>query len=231
MLALNAVLTNDKLMNEYVTDATVGANTEWVVTFPTKKFHTDAGPIAPFTQAWSYTEKKTTPACEDVSFTFYDREEQGEETATATPVPPVVSPAPQVPNAPADLFSICREANVIRFASDDSYPDASEILKEPKRADTAFGYSNFELEYSEGWLTMDLASVPEGSDVYDEADSSTWKRESLVTDGDDQYEGLPVIGFAVSTYTNGNVGDGVLSNYGGTFQHRTSRNVVSSGAN
>ncbi|MDT8322313.1 MAG: hypothetical protein RQ826_17500, partial [Xanthomonadales bacterium] len=41
-----------------------------------------------------------------------------------------------------------------------------------------------------------------------------------------QYLGLPVIGFWVNTFSNGQIGGGnVLSNYGGTFQHRGSRTV------
>ena len=38
------------------------------------------------------------------------------------------------------------------------------------------------------------------------------------------YYGLPVIGFSAITYTNGNIG-GVLSNYGGNFNHKTTRSV------
>ena len=36
---------------------------------------------------------------------------------------------------------------------------------------------------------------------------------------------LPVIGFAVQDFSNGNVG-GVLSNYGGLFSHKYVRNIT-----
>ncbi|MBS3745070.1 MAG: hypothetical protein KGY48_12010, partial [Wenzhouxiangellaceae bacterium] len=40
-------------------------------------------------------------------------------------------------------------------------------------------------------------------------------------------EGLPVIGFGVTTFSNGTLSGGtVLSNYGGTFQHRGTRSTV-----
>jgi hypothetical protein len=138
------------------------------------------------------------------------------------------------------VFSLCREANVIRFASDGSYPDASGIFKEPKRADTPFGYTNFELDYSEGWVSLDLVNVPKDSE------KGPAVRESVPADQEhdlngnngvqekfrglvrDVFKGLPVMGFAATTYTNGNLGDGVLANYGGTFQHRTSRTIASS---
>ncbi|MDR9454028.1 MAG: hypothetical protein RI542_08885, partial [Wenzhouxiangella sp.] len=245
LLALDAVLMADSIANEYVTDSASGAETEWVVTMPTKRFRADgqkftAGigektvPLQPFTRQFA----KDKGACEDMSFTYWDREEQGSQSA-ATPKPPVVSPAPP-PGAPAEVFSLCREANVIRFASDESYPDASGIFKEPKRADTPFGYTNFELDYSEGWVSLDLVTIPKDSD------KGPGERESVLADKEhdlnaedvqriyqwennrDVFKGLPVIGFAATTYTNGNLGEGVLANYGGTFQHRTGRTIASS---
>jgi hypothetical protein len=42
--------------------------------------------------------------------------------------------------------------------------------------------------------------------------------------GGPAYIGLPVTGFAVEKYVNGNVG-GVLSNYGGSFIHKYSSNI------
>ncbi|MDR9454005.1 MAG: hypothetical protein RI542_08770, partial [Wenzhouxiangella sp.] len=247
LLALDAVLMANSLSNEYVTDATAGAQTEWVVTMPTKKFRADTQmhpatgdnatgvPLQPFTRRFD----KDDGACEDMSFTYWDREEQS-NSREANATPPVVSPAPPA-GAPAEVFSLCREANVIRFASDGSYPDATGILKEPKRADTPHGYTNFDLEYSEGWVSLDLVNVPADSTVFD----TFTKRQTVAVDeindlknasvaadfkveNRDVYEGLPVIGFAVSSYTNGNLGDGVLANYGSTFQNRTSRSIVSS---
>ena len=38
------------------------------------------------------------------------------------------------------------------------------------------------------------------------------------------YYGLPVVGFAAITFSNGNVG-GTLSNYGGNFNHKSTRYV------
>jgi len=39
------------------------------------------------------------------------------------------------------------------------------------------------------------------------------------------YYGLPVVGFAAVTFKNGNVG-GSLSNYGGNFNHKSTRRVI-----
>ena len=43
-LAVNATLTLAELMNEYTLNAAVGGRTEWVLTFPTKRFHVDTAP-------------------------------------------------------------------------------------------------------------------------------------------------------------------------------------------
>ena len=223
LLALNAALTVESITNEFTTDPGAGARTEWVVTMPTKKFHVDNGksalftsktPKAPFTSAWG----AKTASCDTMSLTYYGREE---EQVAAGAKPPIFSPADPAEAEPS--FKLCREANVIRFASDDSYPDATEILKEPKRSGP-FGYRNVEVSQAEGWATLDMSgrtSVP--------ADRVSPGPETNSDDQKNVYKGLPVIGFAVSTYTNGNIGDGVLSNYGGTFAHRSTRKIVSSG--
>lgn len=231
--AVNAVITHDKIMNEYVTDAEIGARTEWVVTMPTKRLHTDglSTALPPFTRGWyesgTGANKKWNFACEDLTFSFYDREERPDPVTPATPgpKPPVVSPQPppgETVTPTPDLFQLCREANVIRFASDDSVPAASEILKEPVRTGTVFGYVNFELPYTEGWVAIDLANVDEDSTVF----ATTPIRQNQAENGD-FLNGLPVIGFGVTTYTNGNIGAGVLANYGGTFAHRATRAISS----
>ncbi len=247
--AVNAVLTQRQIFNEYVTDAEIGARTEWVMTFPTKRFHTDFGPtstaaaIPPFTKTWTNPAAGVSPSCEAFSFTTprtdeeyyatngsraFDREEGPGVTPDdpATPVPPVVSPrppqtTPEVP--PPDLFNLCREANVIRFSQiGEAVPTVSEILKEPARA-AGLGFSNFALPFDAGWVRFDLGQIGVTTNI----------RRTLIgvnTDGGAQQrlEGLPVIGFAVTTYTNGQLAGGTLANYGGTFNHRGSRSVVSS---
>ncbi len=241
LFAVNATLMHDSIINEYVTDVEIGARTEWVVTFPTKHFHVDgeSTPIPPFTRGWYLTPKagdtpaKWNYACEDMTFEFYDREERPDAVTPTSPAPtpPIVSPAPP----PADtvtpepsLFQLCREANVIRFASDDTVPAVSEILKEPVREDTVFGYVNFQLPYTEGWVKMDLANVDPDSPIFEDG---TEVRQTVADDNGDYLDGLPVIGFAVTTYTNGGTGAGVLANYGGTFAHRATRAISAGFAN
>jgi len=49
-----------------------------------------------------------------------------------------------------------------------------------------------------------------------------------ITNGQVDYVGLPVIGFQATTVSNSTLvvdGQNVLSNYGGTFNHRGSRRI------
>ena len=211
--AMNHVLAYEKLMNEYMVIDSVNGATEWVVTFPTKRFHTDAGgagakvpsgsPIPPFTVTWDLDKPH---ACEELNLAVWDREER-------TPGPDEggidVSPS-DTPEEP--VFELCREANVIRFANEPGLPDASEIFKEPSPDVAAlpqYGYVNFGLpaSYQAGWARFDF------SDRYSRPSASPGF--SAV--------GLPAIGFAAQTYTNGFLVGNTLANYGAAFDHHGSR--------
>ncbi len=250
--AVNAVLMYNQVLNEYVTEPDAGARTEWVMTFPTKRFHTDAAgglvgedqPVPPFTSTWN-NGTDLSPACEVFAFTTpedfdeyfvttgsraFDREERPDidPPELEEPRPPVVSPPipddddNDVPDP--TLFQLCREANVVRFSLDEEVEDLpayTEILKEPQREGTVLGYSNFDIEFDAGWVRFDLAEIGTSGDR-----RRTEPGENINTRAMEQLEGLPVIGFAVSTFANGELASGVLSNYGGTFNHRGSRSIV-----
>lgn len=221
--ALNANLTYEMLMNEYVIDEDLAGRSEWVLTFPTKRFHTDAlkgyvaegDPLEPFTQTWSLNaDGSLNHACEALSFRVWDRE----ETEPTDPVGDVIVSPPPPPESP-DVFRLCRESNVVRFTVEGGTPDQTEILKEPLRDDALLGYTNFNLPgYVAGWVRFDLGSLP--------AAVGGGERQSQASDDGDAYVGLPVVGFWANTFTNGDVG-GTLANYGGSFEHRGTRTITS----
>jgi len=217
VLAVNATITHDEIFNEYVIDPDIGALTEWVLTFPTKRFHVDNlgfgfptpgtnQVVPPFTSPWAIFGGgvRFGEACENFNVRFWDREEREPETGI------IVSPPP-----PQQGFFLCRESNVVRFTNSSGTPDATEILKEPLRDEINLTYTNFQLPptFTSGWVNFDLSTVQGGLRL----SPPTISQPSV------QYVGLPVVGFAVTTYTNGSTADGVLSNYGGTFNHRGSR--------
>ncbi|QOC23052.1 hypothetical protein IC757_02520 [Wenzhouxiangella sp. AB-CW3] len=208
--ALNHVLSYETLMNEYAIENAIGGSSEWVVTFPTKRFHTDAAPqgpiegdteaVPPFTSVWT---ADSPIACEELNLSVWDREEQTPDVEGGIGV----SPSTTI----EDVFELCREANVIRFSNDESLPDSSEIFGEPSSDVTdlaGYGYVNFNLpsDFQHGWARFDFGNFRSVSSM-----------EGL------QVVGLPVIGFWANTYTAGGVAEGTLANYGGAFAHRGSR--------
>lgn len=226
--AVNATIMFDQLQNEYNVKPGTGTRSEWVITFPTKGFHTDFGlgngnllfgsdPIPPFTDLSFVAGPPTrlNTSCESMSLKFWDREEQTQSSGL------IVSPPP-----PVTGFELCREVNVIRFSNDSSVPDASEIFKEPLRDDPFSGgtlsYSNFGLpsSFESGWLQFDFGTIP-GS-------AGGGNRTQVSSDGT-AYFGLPAIGFWAQRFSNGTLvdsaGNNVRSNYAGAFDHKGTRKI------
>jgi len=237
VLAVNATVTFETLMNEYNVENGLGSRSEWVLTFPTKRFHTDAeapvgtvfpnAPIAPFSNTWHDTAAGLNLPCEALTFRFWDREEQEPD-----PSIDIVIPSPPPPNPAPNVFELCRETNVVRFSNDDAaLPAETEILKETLRSGefAQLSYTNFELpeRFENGWVRFNLTQIPAGALVAagSSADILAGVRRSPAASNGDQIEGLPVIGFWVNTYTNGALPGGTLANYGGTFDHHGSRSI------
>ena len=201
--AVSAVFMHDTLMNEYNTADALNAQSEWVITFPTKFFYVnEEEAIKPFTSTFDGE------ACETVFFDIYDREE-----ATVAPEgrPPIVSPAPPDPEI-AD-FELCFEAQVVRFGAD------------PSTETEIFGSSNFtnidndalarsDTNFESGWVKMFFGDDPDH------------ELEGFSSDGPTQLVGLPVTGFWAVRFVNSTLeGGATLANYGGLFGHKYTRFV------
>lgn len=219
--AVSAALMRDTLSNDYVLASSINASTDWVVTFPTKRFYVDVPPASfvpgPFTNPWeseTVDDVTTAQACEPINMTYWDREEQQ---------PAVSGPgggfdfSPRPPQVAPDVvgFNLCREANVISFqnastpVADRRYSlDASERI-----------LSGFNTIYQNGWARIDFTANSQGAPI---------ATRLLVGEdaGGDDYEvwGLPVVGFAVQKYSNGSVGDGAF--YSGLIEHKYTRLIV-----
>jgi len=175
--ATSAALATESLSNDVMVNPALGGETDWVVSFPTKRFHVDlagqeiADVIAPFTDEWvgntGGTSPKEKPACEEVSIAQYDREEA------------VTAPTNGFSPSPAQAkLSICNEVAVIAMGT-----GAESALS------VETGLTNLSFPYSEGWQKISMAQ-------YAPIASTT----SVATD---TVEGLPAIGFAAFKVNNG----------------------------
>jgi hypothetical protein len=200
---VSAVLMHSNVMNEFVLDAGTKSGTDWVVTFPTKRYYVNVGTgNAP--KLFQRNFNQTDGSCDDVSLNIYDREER----TTSTPVG--FSPPP-----PTQTNSICWEANVVTFNN-------SNVLASVNTA-------NIPTTFQNGWLNMGFPTgITGASATVHELINTT---NTLITDIGSStssgntvtYIGLPVVGFAVQTFSNGTLSVGgvnVLSNYGGNFVHK-----------
>jgi hypothetical protein len=200
---VSAVLMHSNVMNEFVLDAGTKSGTDWVVTFPTKRYYVNVGTgNAP--KLFQRNFNQTDGSCDDVSLAIFDREER----TTSTPVG--FSPPP-----PTQTNSICWEANVVTFNN-------SNVLG-------SVNVANVPTTFQNGWLNLGFPTgITGASATVHELINTT---NTLITDIGSStssgntvtYIGLPVVGFAVQTFSNGTLSVGgvnVLSNYGGNFVHK-----------
>ncbi|MFZ2237564.1 MAG: hypothetical protein WBP11_07770 [Dokdonella sp.] len=209
--AVSAIFTADAIYNEFQTATSIGANSDWVVTFPTKAFYVDAlfggsPAIPPFTRSYngSASAGVNRYSCVAVGLKIYDQEEK-----TPGGNNPGFSPPP--PGAPPS--SLCKETNVISFLNVNVAPTSSGVL-----GSTLITNVNPAANGAAGWLRVNF-------------DATTEPHAMLAATNGNVFRGLPVTGFYAMNIVNSNVTviDGVqatLANYSGVFNHRKSRNCV-----
>jgi len=199
--AVSAVLMHNAVLNEFVNDTGTRSGTDWVVTMPTKRHYVNVGTgSAP--RLFQRNFNTTAGSCDDVSLDLFDREEFRRQGG--------FSPAP-----PGAVNRICWEANVVTF-------NGSNVLGSNNVANVPTTFVN-------GWMRLGFFPGSQGTAHRLVAPAG----QSLVTDqfgGSTPdtvgvtYFGLPVVGFAVQSFTNGTLptagGGTVLSNYGGNFIHK-----------
>ena len=191
--AVSAALMHNTLMNEYVLDAATKSGTDWVVTFPTKRFYVSgSSALPPFQRPFTGGT-----ACDDISVTTWDREERSVTVTTG-----FSPPQPQSP------LSLCYEANVVTFKGSNVLGSAN--VKDLTAATLPPNAQN-------GWALFDFTSSLSGTVTAHRLSSLS----PVAT-----FNGLPVIGFMVETFNNGNIPNGsavIQSAYGGNFVHKTTR--------
>jgi hypothetical protein len=143
--AVSSVFTADHVYNEYVTEPLVGASSEWVVTFPTKRFYVDPGllgakadPLPPFEQLFDEV------SCFGIGLAYYDREENQPVGSIGFSPPPITGGN-----------YLCYEAQSITF---------NQTGVEPGVASSILGSllaSNVDTNYNAGWLDLSFPDADE----------------------------------------------------------------------
>jgi hypothetical protein len=210
--AVTGMLMVDTISNDYVLDPFFAGETDWVVTFPTKRLYVaedgTTGVVtgtAPFNDEWDTNE-----SCDNYGITVYDREEQ---TPIDAPGQPVFSP--YVPGKAIDPL-MCYEANVLTFAK------AGEAVKSPLLGETpSASGERIQIEigtpYDNGWAMLDFVTTIT-------ANQHAVTATADATD-DTTIRGLPAVGFSVIAFGNDSVQGGVLANYAAAHEHKTTRNI------
>ncbi|MCX7552998.1 hypothetical protein OS175_03835 [Marinicella sp. S1101] len=193
--AVSAVLMQSEIYNDYALDGFINGKTEWVVTMPTKFFHTNLNQAdtEPFSSQWNGST-----SCDSFKIDFYDREQQFEFPITGIPRPPTIDLPP----------NLCWASNVLRIllpAADVAVSgilggETMETLRAPAVA----------VATESGWAKIKFVN---------ESNMNSNDYRLLAVSGP-SYKGLPVTGFAVQKFTNAGARQGLLAQYGSLFMHK-----------
>ena len=204
--AVSGLFQTDEIINDFVTDSTINALTDWVITMPTKTFYVNgqgAGAkraAAPFFDLWDGQN-----ACEYAKLSPTDREE-----STPAPAPgsaPDFSPAPETADPEVYDLPLCKEVTVVQFGGSSAV----------KTNDLAVGVAA-QLSSADGWASVSL----DPDDLSTAAKAKADATRVLASDQVSDLQGLPVVGFAVQTYTNSNAtASGSTNVYAMSNSHKT----------
>jgi hypothetical protein len=227
--AVASVYMHAAVMNEYVLDQATGSFTDWVITQPLKRVFVSAT-----TAAQPYTNVLTSSgACETISFTFFNREEQSATAAGAdfSPLPPAGAPN-----------SLCWESNVLSIRNT-SLTQFSGVSTATSAVLGSTNVTNVNVtatsSFQNGWALLSFtgagATSPLGLNTLTTSERVDLGGPAAATvAGAVTFFGLPVTGFMIRNFKNGNLtcpaatGTGTITcqgNYGSLFGH-SYRNVI-----
>lgn len=199
--AVSAVLMADAIYNEYYVDPGYGASSDWVITFPTKRFYVDkllypTNPTAPFETAFSGGKSNVL-----IAPSIYDREE-------GTPVLNTC-PSPIGPDCILSNPNLPYEVNVVSFTNTGGATKSAVFGSNLYKSIPAYGV--------DGWAKFDLYA---GSHVLTGGTTPAGTKVDL--------HGLPVLGFYATNVINTQAQPGKLANYSGVFRHKAHRSCQAS---
>jgi hypothetical protein len=225
--AMSAVLTRDTLMNEFILDAGTASLTDWVITFPTKRYYIDTvAANQPFSNAFS-----NAGSCDPYGFSIYNREE-----GTTGAAPNVILPSPRPPVSVNPANTLCWEANVLPFGASSLLGSTNTNALVASNQTFANGATTTpgslttpalrSTQGPNGWALMSFQSVPVAPAtlpnqrlVAPAAFTATTVTPVPMTG---VHVGVPVIGAMFQNYNR----TGVVSTYGGVSGHKYTRQIL-----
>jgi hypothetical protein len=215
-----SVFMHSAVLNEYVLDNNSGSTTDWVITQPIKnRFVSNTAVSDPYSNLLT-----SSGACETVSFIYFNREEQSAQALGSD-----FSPLP--PSAPGN--TLCWESTVVSIRN-----SAAHMPSDTTRS-TVLGSANLtnvsiNPSFQNGWAA--LAFTGAGATTRgivtaggERVAMGTNQGVATLTPGvTSTFFGLPVTGFMIRTFANGQLTCGTATcqgNYGALFQHSYTTNV------
>lgn len=211
--AVSATLMAQNVINEFVLETGTSSGTDWVVTFPTKFAYIVVDPAGPTNLPGPFNANFTNgQSCDIFGFQFWNREEQSPGVTT------VVLPSPEPIIAPS-FNQFCYETNILTFANSNLLGSTNLYNIDPTAS--ALNPTN-----RTGWGQISFTQAATVAQPrLQRLQTATATINGAAAAGGVTHLGLPVLGFAVQDFSNGNVG-GVLSNYGGLFMHKYNRPIT-----
>ncbi len=218
--AITAVLMRSQWQGEYVLDTATASQTDFVVTFPTRRFYVSGSTMAsPFSGGSGWARDcgaSASPTRGDViEVSPLDRE--------------AVSLAHTVGGARGATEAFCGVANV--FSVERGGTAGGPFVPSDVLGSTNGGFSSGSLHVPDGTQDGWLAMVPTRTQRFVSGGTSTRMNvlSGATTSGSHSFVGLPVVGFTVRTFRNGTLDCGGVScqgNYGSAFPLKYLRSIA-----
>jgi hypothetical protein len=207
--AVSAVLMRWEVFNEIIRDPNTESATDWVFTFPTRRFYvTPSAAALPFSRAGDNTN------CEDLAITSVNREEQRvQQTQVCLP-----------DFGCGTRLRMCHTANVVTMRT--------TAVTSPTPVLGSFNINEgpppmASNQIISGWAVTGFVGPGPGAGL--RALPTTTIRDmrtDSLTGGEQVVRGLPLVGLMARTFLNGTLtcsSSACQGNYGGSFVHRYRR--------
>jgi hypothetical protein len=220
--AFSATIMRNTVLNEYVLDAGTVSQTDWVLTYPTKREYVRAGTGAatpPFQSNFNMTANLGGGSCDAYAFAVYNREE-----GTTGVAPNVILPSPLPPANQVVGSGTCWEATVVPFQAtsllgsvNTSFP-VQQLLQFVGGATTTAGAGTSPglpaTNGPNGWMLISFNAPNQRLTPASATLNGTALAPAI-------HVGLPVISMAFTNFNKA----GVVSQYGQVSQAKYTRSI------